>query len=289
MVTFLNDGGAAFINIGGINPPSITEATSGINARPIIANEPIAAAGTFFDAEDIVVVPLTAPGGGVSLAPILPITGNPSAVGISDFEPFERDLSTGELTSIGEINYRTFPLFQYGGNTSEIEFNTAETASVDSTLSSIAGANDDLIIGELGDDTLNGNQGNDTLLGRYGNDTLFGGQGNDTLNGNQGNDVLSGDYGQDILTGGLDRDTFLLSTITAVNLSSQADIITDFIVGEDRIQLTEGLDITNINLISTSIFDTFGTLVIENQSNLILGFISNIPPEALWDSFLVSL
>ncbi len=49
MVTFFNDEGAAVLNIGSINPPSISEATCGINPRPIPANELIAEAGTFFN------------------------------------------------------------------------------------------------------------------------------------------------------------------------------------------------------------------------------------------------
>ncbi len=287
MVTFINDEGAAIINIGGINPPSITEATTGINARPIIANDPIAGEGNFFDGEKTTLVPLTAPSGGVSLAPILPITGNPTAIGISDFEPFERDLSTGELTSVGEISYRLFPLFQYGGNPSEIDFNSIETDSVDRTQLRSGNASDDFLVGGLGDDKLNGSLGNDTILGNYGDDILWGGQGNDTLNGNEGNDILSGDRGQDILTGSMGQDTFLLSVLTAANNPNQADIITDFIVGEDRIQLETVLNIFNINLVYTQIFETFGTLIIENQSNLILGFVSNIPAEEVWESLIL--
>jgi Ca2+-binding RTX toxin-like protein len=279
MVTFINDEGAAIINFGGINLPSITEATSGINARPIIANEPIAGAGTFFDRDEITTIPLTAPGGGVSLASIPPITGNPSAIGISDFEPFERDLSTGELTSTGEVNYRSFPLFQYGGDPSENNFNP-----INQTQLNTGNARDDLLVGGVENDQLMGALGNDTIFGNYGDDTLWGGQGNDTLNGNEGNDVLSGDFGQDILTGGLGWDRFILSPQAATNRSDQVDIITDFIVGEDQIQLRDGVNIFNINLVSNFIFDTFGTLIVENQSNLILGFVSHVPADALWNS-----
>lgn len=284
MVTFINDKGAAIINIGGINPPSITEATSGINARPIIANEPIAGEAPFFDRDKIITTPLTAPGGGMSLAPIAPITEDPTAIGISDFEPFERDLSTGELTATGTVEYGSFPLFQYGGNLSETDFNSIETSSIHQTQSSSGNTSDDLLVGGIEANQLQGFLGNDTLFGNYGDDTLWGGQGNDTLNGNEGNDVLSGDRGQDILTGGLGWDIFILSAQAATNNSQQADVITDFIVGEDRIKLSEGVNIFNINLVSNFLFDTFGTLIVENQSNLILGFVSNVPADALWNS-----
>jgi Ca2+-binding RTX toxin-like protein len=284
MVTFINDEGAAIINIGGMNPPSITEATSGINARPIIANEPIAGEAPFFDRDEIILTPLTAPGGGVSLAPIPPITGNPTAIGISDFEPFECDLSGGELTSTGTVDYRSFPLFQYGGNLAETDFNSIETGSVNPTQLSNDNASDDLLVGGIEDDQLQGFLGNDTIFGNYGDDTLWGGQGNDTLNGNEGNDVLSGDRGQDILTGGLGWDTFILSAQTATLHSDQGDVITDFIVGEDQVKLSDGVSVFNINLVSNFLFDTLGTLIIEKQSNLILGFISTVPTDALWNS-----
>ncbi|MGB3404711.1 MAG: hypothetical protein WBA77_18650 [Microcoleaceae cyanobacterium] len=283
MVNFINDNGAVFINIGGINPPSLTEATRGINARPIIANEPIAGEGNFFDV-DVITTPLTAPGGGLSLVPILPITNNPNAIGISDFEPFERDLSSGELTSIGEVDYRTFPLFQYGANSSDNNFNPVEVPTIINTQRIVEDVNNELLEGDLGDDQLNGFLGNDTIFGSFGNDSLFGGQGDDILNGNEGNDILSGDYGQDILTGGLDRDTFIFSKITATFDINQVDIITDFIVGEDQIKLVDGSNIYQINLVSTILFETVGTLVVDTPSNLILGFVSNVPAEALWNS-----
>jgi hypothetical protein len=283
MVDFINDNGAAFINIGGINPPSLTEATSGINARPIIANEPIAGEGNFFDI-DIITTPLTAPGGGVSLVPILPITNNPNAIGISDFEPFERDLSSGELTSIGEVDYRTFPLFQYGANPSENNFNSVEILPSVNTQLTLEDINNELLEGDLGDNQLNGFLGNDTIFGSFGNDSLFGGQGDDILNGNEGSDILSGDYGQDTLTGGLDRDTFIFSKIQATFDINQVDIITDFIVGEDQIKLVDDINIYQINLVNTVLFDTVGTFIIDHSSNLILGFVSNVPAEALWTS-----
>ena len=58
-------------------------------------------------------MPLTAPGGGLFVQPTAPITSDPTRVGINDYETFERDLTTGELTSLGSATFSLFPLFQY--------------------------------------------------------------------------------------------------------------------------------------------------------------------------------
>ncbi|MDY7022899.1 MAG: hypothetical protein SWJ54_16385 [Cyanobacteriota bacterium] len=296
MAFFLNDGGAGLINFGGINPPSRETVVNSIVVPPIVPNVPIAGEEVFFDPDDILSIPLIAPEGGLTLRPIVPVTGNPEAIGISDFEPFEIDSVTGEITSTGEVTFSTFPLFQYGADSNSL--NDIEFDSLDINVSDIntnfyqshdvllgtpesesltGGAGNDYISGSLGDDTLNGDSENDTL---------FGGQGNDVLNGGSGNDILSGDRSQDLLTGGLDADIFTLPAISAASDFTQADIITDFQVGVDRIGLTDGLTATNLNLIPFNLFGSSGTLIVDNSSNTALGFVSNVPTNALWNSFI---
>jgi len=89
---------------------------------------------------------------------------------------------------------------------------------------------------------LTGNSGNNQLSGGDGNDTLTGGNGADTLLGGIGNDLLTGGVGLDILTGGDEDDTFDFNatTETAVLLLN-ADLITDFVQGDDLIDLS-GID-----------------------------------------------
>ncbi|MEL7034772.1 MAG: AMIN domain-containing protein [Cyanobacteria bacterium J06592_8] len=109
---FVNDGGAAALNFGAVNPPSRGTSTSGINARPIIPNNPVGTEEPFFDRDGTTRTPLTAPGdGGLSLRPVSPVTSRPERVGISDFEPFERN-DDGTF-DVGEVEFDTFPLFQY--------------------------------------------------------------------------------------------------------------------------------------------------------------------------------
>ena len=109
---FVNDGGAASVNFGGINPPNQATATSGINARPIVPN-PLSSQAPFYNRNGLAVNPLTAPGGGVSLDPIAPVTERPGQVGVSDYTPFTRNLATGALTGLGSTTNSLFPFFQY--------------------------------------------------------------------------------------------------------------------------------------------------------------------------------
>jgi type IV pilus assembly protein PilQ len=110
---FVNDGGAAIVNFGGINPPNSLTLDGSLTGRPIIQN-PVGTQEPFFDPNGrLINVPLTAPGGGLFVQPVAPITTDPTRVGISDYEAFQRDLTTGALTSVGEATFSQFPLFQY--------------------------------------------------------------------------------------------------------------------------------------------------------------------------------
>ncbi|MGB8691538.1 MAG: secretin and TonB N-terminal domain-containing protein, partial [Microcoleus sp.] len=113
---FVNDGGAAIVNFGGINPPNATAVTSGIVNRPIIENRdiPTQYRTPFYDPSGkLINVPLTSPGGGLFVQPTAPITNDPARVGVSDYTPFTRDITTGALTAVGSAVFSQFPLFQY--------------------------------------------------------------------------------------------------------------------------------------------------------------------------------
>ncbi|MEG9380162.1 VWA domain-containing protein [Vibrio cholerae] len=95
---------------------------------------------------------------------------------------------------------------------------------------------DDMLIGGAGNDILFGQGGNDWLDGGVGKDTLYGGSGNDTLIGGEGNDILIGGLGDDILTGGSGEDLFKWVN---GDLDGSRDRITDFKIGEDKIDLSD--------------------------------------------------
>jgi len=112
---FVNDGGNATLNFGEINPPSSATARGSLTGRPIVPN-PITGEPFFDPNRDPINVPLTAPGGGLFVQPRSPVTTDPNRIGITDYTPFERNLSganAGQLSSIGDATFALFPLFQY--------------------------------------------------------------------------------------------------------------------------------------------------------------------------------
>ena len=99
----------------------------------------------------------------------------------------------------------------------------------------IGGVDNDWFEGGAGNDALTGNAGNDRLIGEAGNDTLNGGLGNDILNGGADNDRLFGGAGIDNLAGGANADIFVFNT--ALNTSTNRDVVGDFTHGQDKLWL----------------------------------------------------
>ena len=96
-------------------------------------------------------------------------------------------------------------------------------------------------IGGGGDGVLNGSDIKDKIFGGAGDDVIRGFGGNDKLSGDAGKDRLVGGEGDDKLTGdgkdgGSFADTFVFGK------DSGKDIITDFEVGKDMLEIAKGLN-----------------------------------------------
>jgi myo-inositol-hexaphosphate 3-phosphohydrolase/phosphodiesterase/alkaline phosphatase D-like protein len=102
--------------------------------------------------------------------------------------------------------------------------------------------NDDQLFGGDGNDKISGQGGDDTLLGGNGDDSLYGEAGDDIISGGDGNDFILAWKGNDTVSGGNGNDTFVFSA------SHGTDIITDFVVGEDRIGLKSGLTFADLSV-----------------------------------------
>ncbi|HGF7154289.1 TPA: type I secretion C-terminal target domain-containing protein, partial [Vibrio mimicus] len=125
---------------------------------------------------------------------------------------------------LGEENVSDFQVHQYiSQHTSEFDI-------------SANNHQDDRLTGGLGNDILFGQGGNDYLDGGVGKDTLYGGKGSDTLIGGDDDDILIGGLGNDILTGGEGEDLFKW---VDRDLDGSKDRITDFTIGEDKIDLSD--------------------------------------------------
>ena len=75
-------------------------------------------------------------------------------------------------------------------------------------------------------------------------DALSGGTGTDTLIGGAGNDTLTGNAGVDRLTGGTGADRFVYAANAAgaiVSSVAAPDVITDFVSGTDKLQITQSV------------------------------------------------
>lgn len=115
-----------------------------------------------------------------------------------------------------------------------------------------------IINGTDGNDTLVGTEGDDSLLGGGGDDVLRGGRGADLLLGDAGNDTLYGGMG-DTLQGGAGRDVFVPLAETYF-YGGWGTTITDFIQGEDRIDLSAfGITDLAAALAFTRSFDSYGS------------------------------
>lgn len=99
------------------------------------------------------------------------------------------------------------------------------------------GAGNDRIYGSTGYDRMIGGSGNDDLQGGDNRDVVTGGTGSDRLGGGAGNDYLSGDIGRDLLTGGTGRDTFDFNAASETGLNATRDIVTDFALHWDVLNL----------------------------------------------------
>ncbi|WP_084250374.1 calcium-binding protein [Sphingomonas mali] len=91
----------------------------------------------------------------------------------------------------------------------------------------------DILSGGRGSDFIRGGSGDDIIDGNEDSDSLWGGSGADVMRGGQGDDLIIGGHGADTLTGGDGRDVFGYASLRDTN-----DIITDFVPGTDRIDLS---------------------------------------------------
>jgi Ca2+-binding RTX toxin-like protein len=99
-------------------------------------------------------------------------------------------------------------------------------------MATIGGGGDGVLNGTGIKDKIFGGGGDDRISGFGGNDKLFGGNGKDVLIGGEGNDTLTGDDKD----GGTFADTFVFGQ------NSGKDVITDFEVGKDMLEIAKGLN-----------------------------------------------
>ena len=88
--------------------------------------------------------------------------------------------------------------------------------------------------------TLTGN-GSNNGTGNSGNNTITGNSGSNVLDGAAGADMLVGGQGRDVMTGGVGADVFDFNDTNESVVGVNRDVITDFLSGTDKIDLS-GID-----------------------------------------------
>ncbi|KAG1649457.1 Iron-regulated protein FrpA [Nymphon striatum] len=168
--------------------------------------------------------------------------------------------SWGNLRFLGDSTGRWDELIEYnqtdhGWNSSgAAAYENGETLIGDGAANQLEGGNDaDFLLGLSGDDILNGGGGRDGLSG---------GGGADTLDGQDGTDVLVGGMGDDVLTGGTGGDDFAFAT------GDGADIITDFLPGQDRLVIDGSIV---VDLLAAPDVLNLG-LAVDADQNLVISF-----------------
>ena len=121
-------------------------------------------------------------------------------------------------------------------NTAENNVVTNTSWAVTMTGNHSVDRNNDYFILQYGTD------GADSLAGDITRDQLYGGTGNDRLSGGAGADALVGGDGVDRLTGGAGADVFRFTELSDSYRNAttgHADRITDFALGQDRLDLAD--------------------------------------------------
>ncbi|MBH3423019.1 retention module-containing protein [Pseudomonas gessardii] len=144
------------------------------------------------------------------------------------------------------------------------------------------------VTGGAGTDTLQalenliGSNFNDVLTGDGNNNLISGGLGNDTLKGEGGDDLLVGGPGTNTLTGGPGADTF---QYLAGN--SGHDVITDFTVGSDKLDLSQLL--LGENATSASLDDYLHFKVLGGTTTIDISAVAGATPNQTLDLAGVNL
>ncbi|WP_431300716.1 calcium-binding protein [Tabrizicola sp. BL-A-41-H6] len=109
-----------------------------------------------------------------------------------------------------------------------------------------------------------GGEGGDTLVGSSAGDMLSGGDGNDLLQGGAGEDILIDGAGKDTMMGGAGRDLFVLDG------DGEADVIGEFQIGLDRIDLSGWGQVHDLSAISITATATGALITYQGESLQIL-------------------
>jgi Ca2+-binding RTX toxin-like protein len=187
--------------------------------------------------------------------------------GFSGNASFNYTVSDGSLTGTASV-FVAVGASITGGNGQDNITGTEGNDFIDS------GNQNDIIYGGGGNDYLYGGNGNDIL---YGDGFLGGGTGTDYLYGGNGDDILYGGMGNDVVTGNNGKDIFALAAEDGI------DDITDFLDGQDKIGLYNGLTYGSLTISATNLGAEIA------YGNTILAYLSGVDANVINSADFVNL
>ena len=110
----------------------------------------------------------------------------------------------------------------------------------------------DTINSGAGDDYIVAGDGNDIINAGGGDDIIYGGTGNDTINAGSGKDTIYLEGDLDVISGGSDADVFKLSYQDQAVKSGLTNLIKDFELGVDTLDLSNVKSIRSMDDITIS-------------------------------------
>ena len=188
---------------------------------------------------------------------------------VTNIESLQFNLNAYSKFVINETHL-TVPLEIYSNFfiVSEFVLNMESGGTIDlsgtSFLAWEAGSDIIRLNGTASGDQISGSFQNDIINGKGAADTLYGSYGDDVIRGGGGGDNISGGFGRDVLTGNGGNDTFVFNYITESPDAAGRDRITDFVQGEDEVDVS-----------AIAAFTFIGGAAFDGSGNAELRFVQN--------------
>ncbi|MCL7463392.1 VCBS domain-containing protein, partial [Pseudomonas sp. NW5] len=175
--------------------------------------------------------------------------GNNGRVEIDASSAVAADFDGDEVTTNVQITLQGSADFTLSDVSADVNA-TGVTGNV--VINAIGATNDLTLSGGAGNDEIFAGSGDDTINGGAGDDIIEGGVGDDTIDGGAGDDTIEGGAGVDLLTGGAGVDTFVFNQGDTGFGAGNRDVITDFQISEDYIDLSAITGITSVSNLQIS-------------------------------------
>ena len=199
----------------------------------------------------------------------LRITGGDVDLSAATLSGFEKLEATSASLALTQAQYATFQGSLTGNAGLVLKMTQPGSASADAL--------------PLGFKGIRGSEGNDTITGSSGADLLVGDAGDDLISGGAGNDRLVAGAGNDTLRGGEGDDVFSFEGVSAPTTQIDGG------AGMDRLLVTDGLNLTNLNITGVEQLAGSGTITLTETQLAAISQVTGVQVQLSGDSNQLSL